>query len=38
MRHNPEHILLASFVFFYRAFVSVIVLAVLALPFGRRAG
>lgn len=39
LRHNPEHILLSSFVFFYRAFVSVIVLAVLALPFGgRRAG
>jgi hypothetical protein len=38
LRHNPDHVLLSSFVFFYRAFVSVIVLAVLALPFGRRAG
>ncbi len=36
LRHNPEHVLLSSFVFFYRAFVSIIVLAVLALPFGRR--
>jgi len=38
LRHNPEHVLLSSFVFFYRAFVSIIVLAVLALPFGRRTG
>jgi hypothetical protein len=37
LRHNPDHVLLSSFVFLYRAFVSVIVLAVLALPFGRRA-
>jgi hypothetical protein len=37
LRHNPNHLLLSSFVFFYRAFVSVIVLAVLALPFRRTA-
>jgi len=37
LRHNPDHLLLSSFVFFYRAFVSVIVLAVLALLFRRRA-
>lgn len=35
VRHNPEHLLTASFVFIYRAFVSVIVIAVLALPFAR---
>jgi hypothetical protein len=35
LRHNPDHLLLSSFVFFYRAFVSIIVLAVLALPFRR---
>jgi hypothetical protein len=35
LRHNPNHLLLSSFVFFYRAFVSIIVLAVLALPFRR---
>jgi hypothetical protein len=37
MRHNPNHILMSSFVFIYRAFVSLIVLSLLALPF-RRAG
>jgi len=38
VRHNPEHLLTASFVFIYRAFVSVIVIAVLALPFARERG
>lgn len=37
LRHNPNNVLVSSFVFFYRAFVSIIVLAVIALPFGRRA-
>ncbi len=36
LKHNPNHLLLSSFVFFYRAFVSIIVLTVLALPFRRR--
>lgn len=36
LRHNPNNVLVSSFVFFYRAFVSVIVLAVIALPFSRR--
>jgi hypothetical protein len=35
LKHNPDHLLLSSFVFFYRAFVSIIVIAVLALPFRR---
>jgi hypothetical protein len=35
LRHNPNNMLVSSFVFFYRAFVSVIVLAVVALPFRR---
>ena len=35
LRHNPNNMLVSSFVFFYRAFVSVIVLAVIALPFRR---
>lgn len=38
VRHNPEHLLTASFVFIYRSFVSVIVIAVLALPFARERG
>ena len=37
LRHNPNNMLVSSFVFFYRAFVSVIVLAVVALPFRRGA-
>ena len=37
LRHNPDHVLLSSFVFFYRAFISIIVFAVLALFFRRRA-
>jgi len=38
VRHNPDHVLMASFVFIYRSFVSIIVLAVLALPFARARG
>jgi hypothetical protein len=33
LRPNPNHAMFSSFVFFYRAFVSVIVFSVLALPF-----
>jgi hypothetical protein len=35
VRHNPDHVLMSSFVFIYRSFVSIIVLAVVALPFAR---
>jgi len=36
LRHNPDHVLMSSLVFIYRAFVSLIVLSVIALPFSRR--
>jgi hypothetical protein len=36
LRHNPNHILMSSFVFIYRAFVSLIVLSVIVLPFRGR--
>ena len=35
VRHNPDHVMASSLVFIYRSFVSIIVLAVLALPFAR---
>jgi hypothetical protein len=35
LRHNPNHILMSSLVFIYRAFVSLIVLTVITLPFRR---
>jgi hypothetical protein len=35
LRHNPDHVLMSSLVFIYRAFVSLIVLSVMALPFRR---
>jgi hypothetical protein len=37
LRHNPNHVLMSSFVFIYRAFVSLIVLSVITLPFRGRA-
>lgn len=35
LRHNPNHVLMSSLVFIYRAFVSLIVLTVITLPFRR---
>lgn len=33
LRHNPNHVMMSSLVFLYRAFVSLIALAVITLPF-----
>lgn len=38
LRHNPNHVLMSSLVFIYRAFVSLIVLTVITLPFRRGRG
>lgn len=35
VRHNPDHVMTSSLIFIYRSFVSLIVVAVLALPFAR---
>jgi hypothetical protein len=37
LRHNPANSMMAAFVFLYRAFVQLFVLAVIALPFTARA-
>ncbi|HAJ46788.1 MAG TPA: hypothetical protein DCL54_09445 [Alphaproteobacteria bacterium] len=36
VRHNTDHLMMSAFVFLYRAFVQLIVLAALAYPFTRR--